>query len=71
MLAVKAIYDGKAFIPLEKHFFKQKQQAIIVVADIDEKKNVGLARGIAAKYANPSLIEKENEIAALAFSGEN
>ena len=43
MIAVKAYYDGNAFIPFERKFFKKNQQA---------------------------FIEKEDEIAADAFSGK-
>ena len=70
MIALKAYYDGHAFVPLEKRLFKNKQTAIIVVSEdnsIIEKKS---CRGIASKYANPSLIEQESAVAATAFSGE-
>lgn len=69
MIAVKAYYDGHAFIPLEKRVFKNRQPAIIVVDEekvILEKKS---CRGIASQYANPTLVEQEDSIAAMAFSG--
>lgn len=68
MIAVKAYYDGNAFIPFEKKSFKKNQQALIVIEEtsISQKK----CRGIASEYANPSLIEKESEIAAETFSGK-
>ena len=71
MIAIKAYYDGHAFIPLEKRLFKNKQVAIIIIDEeksIEKKKS---CRGIAAEYANPTLIEQENSVAAMAFSGVN
>ncbi|MCR5400231.1 MAG: hypothetical protein K6E78_01395 [Treponema sp.] len=69
MVAVKAYYNGTAFIPLDKRVFKVNQQAMIVVSDEEtlktEKKS---CRGIASQYANPSLISREQEVAANAFS---
>ena len=69
MVAVKAYYNGKAFIPLDKRVFKINQQAMIVLADEDlpnsEKKS---CKGIASQYANPSLISKEQDYASKAFS---
>ena len=71
MIAVKAYYDGKAFVPLEKLAFKLKQQAIIVLDD--EKhvdKSLKSCRGIASAYANPDLISQEELAFSNAFSGE-
>ena len=69
MVAVKAYYNGTAFIPLDKRIFKLNQQAMIVVSDEElpkaEKKS---CRGIASQFANPSLISKEQEYASMAFS---
>ena len=68
MIAIKAYYDGHAFIPLEKKLFKNRQSAIIVVDEektVTEKKS---CRGIASQYANPALIEQESEVASMAFS---
>lgn len=31
MIALKAYYDGHAFVPLEKRLFKNRQQAVIVI----------------------------------------
>ena len=68
MLAVKAYYDGKVFVPLGHMNFKLNQQAMIVVEDIPVtgKKS---CRGIASKYANPQLIQQEEKIISEAFSG--
>ena len=33
MTAVKAYYDGKSFIPLQKYTFKPRQKVLIVVED--------------------------------------
>lgn len=71
MIAVKAYYDGNAFVPLEKLSFKFQQQAIIV---LDEEKTVQKkkksCKGIASLYANPVLISQEEKAAGDAFSGE-
>lgn len=70
MIAVKAYYNGSAFIPLEKKVFKSGQQAMIVVDDLYPTENKSKScRGIASEFANPDLIEKESEIASFAFSG--
>ncbi|MCR5621501.1 MAG: hypothetical protein K6G18_06560 [Treponema sp.] len=70
MISVKAYYNGTAFIPLENNSFKLNQQAIIVV---EEPKEVSgpqkTCRGIASKYANPNLVEKEASVISEAFSG--
>lgn len=66
MIAIKAYYDGNAFVPFENKFFRKNQTALIVVEETENLKTT--CRGIASKYANPSLIEKESEIASLAFS---
>ncbi|WP_191014228.1 antitoxin AF2212-like protein [Treponema zioleckii] len=39
MTAIKAYYDGKSFIPLQKYTFKPRQNVLIVV-DEDEDKPV-------------------------------
>lgn len=71
MIAVKAYYDGNAFVPLERLSFKFQQQAIIV---LDEEKTVQKkiksCKGIASLYANPDLISQEEKAAGDAFSGE-
>lgn len=36
MTAVKAYYDGKFFIPLQKQTFKPRQKVLIVVEDEEE-----------------------------------
>ena len=69
MIAIRAYYDGHAFIPLEKRFFKDKQAAIIVIDEEKITEQKKSCRGIAAEYANPTLIEQENSVAAVAFSG--
>ena len=71
MIAIKAYYDGHAFVPLEKRLFKNKQAAIIVVSEENPTTEKKSCRGIASKYANPSLIEQESAVAAMAFSGED
>lgn len=71
MIAVKAYYDGNAFVPLEKLSFKFQQQAIIVLDEEKTvKKNAKSCKGIASLYANPDLISREEEVAGCAFSGE-
>lgn len=40
MTAVKAYYDGKTFIPLQKHTFKPSQQVLIVVDEDDDSNDV-------------------------------
>lgn len=67
MIAVKAYYDGHVFVPLGKMQFKVNQQAMIVV---DEQPAVAKksCRGIASKYANPALIEKEADVASMTFA---
>ena len=40
MIAVKAYYDGNAFIPFERKSFKKNQQALIVIAEAEETKNI-------------------------------
>lgn len=69
MTAVKAYYNGTSFIPLEKRAFRKNQQAMIVIDDFDQisasKKS---CRGIAAKYANASLINREQDFAGAAFT---
>ena len=67
MVAVRAYYDGHVFVPLGQMTFRVNQQAMVVVDELplDAKKS---CRGIAAKYANPALIEKESAVASLAFS---
>ena len=70
MIALKAYYDGHSFIPLEKKVFKPRQTAIIVIDEempVSKKKN---CRGLASEYANLKLVEKEADIASMAFSGE-
>ena len=37
MTAVKAYYDGKSFIPLQKYTFKPRQKVLIVVEDEEEE----------------------------------
>ncbi len=71
MIAVKAYYDGKSFVPLGNISFKLKQAAIVVVDEENDsvKKSVS-CRGLAAGYANPSFIQLEQEVASAAFSGE-
>lgn len=69
MIAVKAYYDGHAFVPLEKRLFKNMQSAIIVVDEEKPATEKKSCRGIASQYANPALIEQESEIASMAFSG--
>ncbi len=69
MVAVKAYYNGTAFIPLDKRVFKLNQQAMIVVSDeVLPKVEKKSCRGIASQFANPSLISKEQEFASKAFS---
>ena len=71
MIAVKAYYDGKAFVPLEKLSFKFQQQAIIVLdEDKTDAKTTKSCKGIASEYANPSLIPQEQIAVSKAFSGE-
>lgn len=42
MIAVKAYYDGNAFIPIEKKSFKKNQQALIVIEETSvPQKNAG------------------------------
>ena len=71
MITVKAYYNGRAFIPFENKNFKRNQQAMIIIEDSDQKTQLKTSwRGIAAKYANTSLINKEKEIMEQAFSRE-
>ena len=67
MIAIKAYYDGHAFIPFEKRLFKNKQVAIIIIDEEKSTEKKKSCRGIALEYANPALIEQENSIAAMAF----
>ncbi len=69
MVAVKAYYDGHAFVPLEKRLFKNQQPAIIVVDEEKPAAEKKSCRGIASRYANPALIEQEAAVASMAFSG--
>ncbi len=72
MTAIKAYYNGTYFVPLEKRSFRKNQQAVIVLDDFDQtyasKKS---CRGIASKFANVSLIDREQEFASAAFSWSN
>ena len=69
MVAVKAYYNGTAFIPLDKRGFKLNQQAVIVVSDEEMSKSEKKScRGIASQFANLSLISKEQEYFSKAFS---
>lgn len=71
MIAIKAYYDGKSFVPFEKRSFKFHQQAIIVLdEEKSAEKTTKSCRGIASAYANPSLISQEEIAAGNAFSGE-
>ncbi|MCR5124248.1 MAG: hypothetical protein K6B43_03530 [Treponema sp.] len=70
MIALKAYYDGHSFIPFEKRIFKNRQTAIIVIDDENAPNKKNSSRGLASEYANPALIEQEEKIAAMAFSGE-
>ena len=70
MIAVKAYYNGRAFIPLERRSFLKNQQAVIVIDDSELPVSNKTCRGIAAKYANPALIEKESQAISEAFSSE-
>ncbi len=71
MIAVKAYYDGKSFVPLGNIAFKLKQTAIVVVDEEDDSAEKSVScRGLAANYANPSLIHLEQEVSSSAFSGE-
>lgn len=56
MTAVKAYYDGKTFIPLQKHTFKPSQQVLIVV-DEDENVDTGTP---AQKFLKLSWEENES-----------
>ena len=63
MLAVQGYYDGTIIKPLEKITAKPNQRVIITIMDefVDPVKPVrkkGM-RGALARYANPSLVEKE------------
>lgn len=68
MIAVRAYFDGKAFVPVDIRKFRRNQEALIVVESPDEKSSK-TCRGLAAAYANPALISKEESIIAEAFSG--
>ncbi len=70
MIAVRAYYDGSAFIPLDNRLFKLNQPAMIVVEEAkDDSIPQKTCRGIASKYANPDLIKKEASFISEAFSG--
>lgn len=69
MIALKAYYDGHSFIPFEKRSFKNKQTAIIIIDEETLPTIKKSCRGLAAEYANPTLIEHEESVAAMAFSG--
>ena len=63
MLAVQGYYDGTTIKPLEKISAKPNQRVIITIMDefvepvrTIQKKGM---RGALARYANPSLAEKE------------
>ncbi|HAZ96369.1 hypothetical protein [uncultured Treponema sp.] len=71
MIAVKAYYDGKSFVPLGNIAFKLKQSAIVVVDEENDSAEKSVScRGLASRYANPSLINLEQETASAAFSGK-
>ena len=68
MIAVKAYYDGKSFVPLGNISFKLKQSAIVVVNEENDSGEKSVScRGLAASYANPSLIHLEQETASACF----
>lgn len=70
MIALKAYYDGHAFVPLEKRLFKNRQQAVIVIDEEPVPQKKTSCRRIAAQYANPTLIAQEESVIAMAFSGD-
>lgn len=70
MIALKAYYDGHSFIPLEKRGFKKRQTAIIVIDDEIPSIPKKSSRGLASEYANPALVEQEESVASMTFSGE-
>ena len=71
MIAVKAYYDGKSFVPLGNITFKLKQSAIVVVDEENDSDEKSVScRGLASIYANPSLVHLEQETTSSAFSGK-
>jgi predicted membrane protein len=70
MVALKAYYDGKGFIPLSDLKFKPKQTAIIVIEDETSEPKKTSCKGIANSYAKKELIQLEDETISSAFSGE-
>ena len=63
MLAVQGYYDGTAIKPLETVIAKPNQRVIITIMDefLEPAKPLhkkGM-RGVLARYANPSLAERE------------
>lgn len=69
MVAIKAYYDGKYFVPLDERKFRLQQTAIIVVEDDVLSEKTSSCRGLASDYAKPELIQFEEELIATTFSG--
>ncbi len=64
MLALEGYYDGETVRTLGKIHAQKNQKLIITILDefveeLPQKKNVHTARGMLAKYADPSLREQE------------
>ena len=70
MVAIKAYYDGKYFVPLDEMKFRPQQTAIIVVEDDVLSEKTSSCKGLASAYAKPELIQFEEELIATTFSGK-
>lgn len=65
MLAIQGYYDGAVFKPLEKITAKPNQRVIITIMDefvepVDAANQKGM-RGALAQYADPKLMENEED----------